>query len=287
MLYKIIAQKISACFLLLSIIVSCTKTTKGEINPAYQTTKKISYNGVSVQVIIDKPAGNEFDVLLVYHGTVIYDSEILLAAKNTLDSFKAILENKNMLVISVAYPEENLLFGDNFRECEAALLWLKNNASTELGIKINKVFLAGHSQGGYQVTRLNTVHPTNGVIASAPGPLNLVYRCQLEENGQLAPTPQCDLLRNYYGTTKINPDGYSKRSLLNFTNGQTSDILFIQGLNDSPIQMYSWPYFKADLLNCSSCKGVQFLEVPGQGHPALFNSSTAIATFNNFIKARL
>ena len=238
-------------------------------------------------MIIDKPAGNEFDVLLVYHGTVIYDSEILLAAKNTLDSFKAILENKNMLVISVAYPEENLLFGDNFRECEAALLWLKNNASTELGIKINKVFLAGHSQGGYQVTRLNTVHPTNGVIASAPGPLNLVYRCQLEENGQLAPTPQCDLLRNYYGTTKINPDGYSKRSLLNFTNGQTSDILFIQGLNDSPIQMYSWPYFKADLLNCSSCKGVQFLEVPGQGHPALFNSSTAIATFNNFIKARL
>lgn len=287
MLYKIIAQKISACFLLLSIIVSCTKTTKGEINPAYQTTKKITYNGVSVQVIIDKPAGNEFNVLLVYHGTVIYDSEILLAAKNTLDSFKAILENKNMLVISVAYPEENLLFGDNFRECEAALLWLKNNASTELGIKINKVFLAGHSQGGYQVTRLNTVHPTNGVIASAPGPLNLVYRCQLEENGQLAPTPQCDLLRNYYGTTKINPDGYSKRSLLNFTNGQTSDILFIQGLNDSPIQMYSWPYFKADLLNCSSCKGVQFLEVPGQGHPALFNSSTAIATFNNFIKARL
>lgn len=287
MLYKNISQKISACFLLLSIIISCTKTTKGEIIPAYQTTKKVTYNGVSVQVIIDKPAGSEFDVLLVYHGTVIYDSEILLAAKNTLDSFKAILENKNMLVISVAYPEENLLFGDNFRECEAALLWLKNNASTELGIKINKVFLAGHSQGGYQVTRLNTVHPTNGVIASAPGPLNLVYRCQLEENGQLAPTPQCDLLKNYYGTTKINPDGYSKRSLLNFTNGQTSDILFIQGLNDSPIQMYSWPYFKADLLNCGNCKGVQFLEVPGQGHPALFNSSTAIATFNNFIKARL
>lgn len=249
--------------------------------------KKVSYNGVSVNVIIDKPAGSEFDVLLVYHGTVIYDSEIILAAQNTLDSFKAILENKNMLIISVAYPEENLLFGDNFRECEAALLWLKNNAANELGIKVKKIFLAGHSQGGYQVTRLNTIHPTNGVIASAPGPLNLVYRCQLEENGQLAPSPQCDLLRNYYGTTKTNPDGYSKRSLLNFTKGQVSDILFVQGLNDSPIQMYSWPYFKADLLNCSSCKGVQFLEVAGQGHPALFNSSTAISTFNNFIKARL
>lgn len=287
MYYKKYIQKISIGFWMLSMMVACNKTSKGEISPAYQTTKKVSYNGVSVNVIIDKPAGNEFDVLMVYHGTVIYDSEILMAAKNTLDSFKAILDNKNMLVISVAYPEENLLFGDNFRECEAALLWLKNNAASELGIQLKKIFLAGHSQGGYQVTRLNTLHPTNGVIASAPGPLNLVYRCQLEENGQLAPTPQCDLLRNYYGTTKINPDGYSKRSLLNFTGGQTSDILFIQGLNDSPIQMYSWPYFKADLLNCSNCKGVQFVEVPGQGHPALFNSSTAMAAFNSFIKARL
>ncbi|MEI6581960.1 MAG: hypothetical protein WCO43_00090 [Chitinophagia bacterium] len=78
--------------------------------------------------------------MLVFHGTVNYDSEILLAAKNTLDSFKAILDNKNMMVISVAYPEENLLFGDNNRPCEAALLWLKNTAAAELGLKVKKIF---------------------------------------------------------------------------------------------------------------------------------------------------
>lgn len=76
----------------------------------------------------------------MFHGTVNYDSEILLAAKNTLDSFKAILDNKNMMVISVAYPEENLLFGDNNRPCEAALLWLKNTAAAELGLKVKKIF---------------------------------------------------------------------------------------------------------------------------------------------------
>jgi hypothetical protein len=277
----------TASFILLSLILGCKKSTQIEISPGYQTTKNVSYNGVSVNVIINKPAGNEFDVLLVFHGTVNFDSEVLLAAKNTLDSFKAILDNKNMMLISVAYPEENLLFGDNNRQCEAALLWLKNTAAAELGLKVKKIFLAGHSQGGYQVTRLNTLHPTNGVIASAPGPLNLVYRCQLEESGQQPASQQCSLLRNVYGTTTLNPNAYSNRSLLNFTNGLKSDMLFVQGLEDSPIQMYSWPFFKADLMKCTSCKNIQFLEVQREGHPALFKSAEAKKAFNTFITSRL
>jgi hypothetical protein len=277
----------TACFILLSLLLGCNKSTQGEISPPYQTTKNVSYNGVSVNVIIDKPAGNEFDVLLVFHGTVNYDSEVLLAAKNTLDSFKAILDNKNMMIISVAYPEENLLFGDNNRPCEAALLWLKNNAAAELGLKVKKIFLAGHSQGGYQVTRLNTLHPTNGVIASAPGPLNLVYRCQLEESGQQPATQQCTLLRNFYGTATQNPNAYSNRSLLNFTNGLKSDMLFVQGLEDSPIQMYSWPFFKADMMKCTTCKSIQFVEIQREGHPALFKSAEAKKAFNTFITSRL
>ena len=284
--YKILLQ-FSACFIWLFLLLGCNKSTKGEISPPYQTTKKVSYNGVTVDVVINKPAGNEFDVLLVFHGTVNFDSEVLLAAKNTLDSFKAILDNKNMMIISVAYPEENLLFGDNIRQCEAALLWLKNTAAAELGLKVKKIFLAGHSQGGYQVTRLNTMHPTNGVIASAPGPLNLVYRCKLEENGQLAPSQQCSILKNSYGITTLNPTAYANRSLLNFTSGFTSDILFVQGLEDSPIQMYSWPFFKADLMKCTSCKNIQFVEIPGLGHPALFISEQAKTVFNTFINSRL
>lgn len=284
--YKILLQ-FSACFIWLFLLLGCNKSTKGEISPAYQTTKTVSYNGISVGVVIDKPTGNELDVLLVFHGTVYFNSEILLAAKNTLDSFKAILNNKNMMIISVAYPEENLLFGDNIRQCEAAILWLKNNAAAELGIKVKKIFLAGHSQGGYHVTRLNTMHPTNGVIASAPGPLNLVYRCQLEENLQLVSTQQCTLLKNTYGTTSLNPTAYANRSLLNFTSGFTSDILFVQGLEDSPIQMYSWPFFKADLMNCTSCKGIQFVEIPAQGHSAIFKSAQAKSAFNTFINSRL
>ena len=271
--------------LLFIILFSCQKSDD-EIDTAYRITKNITYNNISVDVVIDKPINNEVDVLLVYHGTVMYDNKILEAANTTLDNFKRILNTNDMLIVSVAYPEENLIFGDNIQQSEAALMWVKHQANEELGITVKKIFLAGHSQGGYLVTRLNTMHATNGVIANGPGPLNLVYRCQLEENGQIPNGITCTLLKNTYGTTTSNASAYFERSLLNFTDGFKSDILFVQGLEDSPIQMYSWPVFKEEVINCTNCQNSQFLEVSGFGHTALFNSSEAKVAFNNFISSR-
>ncbi|WP_298393497.1 alpha/beta hydrolase fold domain-containing protein [Flavobacterium sp.] len=274
--------------ILLSLLfISCNKeNTTEQLTPtAYRITKSIAYNNVNVTVVIDKPAINEVDVLLVFHGTVIDDSNLLTAANNTLDKFKGILNRTDMMIVSVAYPQENVLLGDNIVQGEAALLWLKNKANQELGITVKKVFLGGHSQGGYMVTRLNTMHPTNGVIANAPGPLNLVYRCQLEENGQVQSGAVCTKLKNTYGTTTTNPNAYFQRSLLNFSNGFKSDILFVQGLNDSPIQMYSWPTFKQEVLNCTNCQNKQFVEIVGGEHGALFDSPIAKTEFNNFINS--
>lgn len=271
-------------------LFSCNKADNDndeKLEPAYKITKNIDYNGISVNLIIDKPEGNEFDVLMVFHGTVNTDDLILQAADNILNVFKDILDNKDLMIISVAYPEENLLFGDNIHHCEAALLWLKNNAKTEIGVIAKKIFLAGHSQGGYLVTRLNILHETNGVIANAPGPLNLLFRCGLEENGNAPNSQQCNLLRDYYGTTTTNPSAYTLRSLLNFTSGFKSDILFVQGLNDSQIQMYSWPKFKENLMSCNSCQKIEFLELQGFGHNSLFVSSQAILKFNEFLNSRL
>jgi hypothetical protein len=268
------------------LLFSCRKEETSPAPTAYRVTKSIVYNNIPVEVVIDKPAIKEVDVLLVYHGTVMFDNKILEAAKNTLDEFKNILDRKDMMIVSVAYPEENLLLGDNIVQCEAALLWVKHEANRALDISVKKIFIAGHSQGGYLVTRLNTMHQTDGVIANAPGPLNLVYRCQLEETGEIPSGIACTLLRNTYGTTAANPDAYFQRSLLNFTAGFKSDILFVQGLNDTPIQMYSWPVFKQDLQDCTNCQDIQILELPGLGHPALFNSAEARTVFNQFIDAR-
>jgi len=59
---------------------------------------------------------------------------------------------------SVAYPQQNRETGDGVREAEAALLWVKHEASRALGVTVGRIFQAGHSQGGYVVTRLNTMH---------------------------------------------------------------------------------------------------------------------------------
>lgn len=275
-------------FFLLSVIhfFSCANENTELSIDAYRETRTISYNNINVDVVIDKPALNEVDVLLVFHGTVLYDLNLMTAANTTLDKFKSVLDRNDIMIVSVAYPQENILLGDSIIQCEAALLWLKNNASQELGITLNKIFLAGHSQGGYMVTRLNTMHQTNGVIANAPGPLNLVYRCQLEENGQVQSSVICSNLMDLYGTTSNNPNAYFQRSLLNFTNDFKSDILFVQGLDDSPIQMYLWPTFKQDVLSCSTCQNRQFVEIPGGGHISLFESLTAKTEFNNFISSK-
>lgn len=268
--------------------LSCDKdnTTEQTSPVAYRITKSITYNSIDVDVIIDKPALKEVDVLITYHGTVQSDTNILPAAENTLNQFKNILNRQDMMLVSVAHPQLNILFGDNIVEAEAAFLWVKHKANQELGITVKKIFLAGHSQGGYLVTRLNTMHETNGVIANAPGPLNLVFRCQLEENGQIPASYVCDKLSTVYGTTSANSDAYYQRSLLNFTNGFKSDILFVQGLNDMAIQMNSWPTFKQDILNCTDCMNRQFVEITGAGHGALFESQTAKTEFNNFINSR-
>ncbi|MEY3321178.1 MAG: hypothetical protein RLZZ417_761 [Bacteroidota bacterium] len=273
-------------YLLIFFLFSCKKNNQVDYPTAERITKNISYNNINVDIIIDKPAINNLDVLIVFHGTIQYDSEKINAANTALNNFKSILDRKNMMIVSVAHPQENILFGDNIIQAEAALLWVKNKANQELGITVGKVFLAGHSQGGYLVTRLNIMHQTNGVIANSPGPLNLVYRCGLEENGQVQSTTTCLKLKNVYGLTPDNSSAYFDRSLLNFSNGFKSDILFIQGIDDSPIQLYSWPIFKEKVMTCTICQNSQFVEIPG-GHTALFTNTLAKTEFNNFINRRL
>lgn len=248
-----------------------------------QEIRRITYNNVSVDIVIDKPANYLTDVLIAFPGTVASDAEILPAARNILQRTKEITNRTDLMIVSVAYPQENRLLGDGIAEAEAALLWVKERSRKVLKKKVRKIFLIGHSQGGYMVTRLNTMHATDGVIANAPGPLNLVYRCGLEENGQIPQSAVCQLLRQTYGTTTANPTAYMERSLLNFTQNHRSDILFVQGLQDSPIQMASWSTFKQQITNCTNCQNRQFVEIANSGHTALFDTPEAQTAYNAFI----
>jgi hypothetical protein len=252
----------------------------------YRVTRTLEVDGVRVEAVIDRPANDVADALLLFHGSVIYDRLVLQAAEDTLETFRALLDRDDLLLVSVAFPEEGLLMGDNLAHAEAALLWVRRHAAEALGVTVQRVFLAGHSQGGYLVTRLNTLHAVDGVVANAPGPLDLVFRCRLEEDGRLEQSVPCGNLAAAYGSTTQDAAAYAARSLLSFTAGHRSDILFVQGLDDSPIQMRSWPIFRERMEACTDCRARTFLEVPGRGHPALFGSPEARRAFNEVLRAR-
>jgi hypothetical protein len=250
-----------------------------------QGIRTLTYGGVSVQVVIHLPSASVKDALVLYHPTVWFDDRTLPAAGNTLDTFKRLLPRDDMLLVSVAYPQQDREIGEGLREAEAALLWVKHEASRALGLSIGRVFIAGHSQGAYVVTRLNTLHQTDGVIANAPGPLDFEYRCLLEERGGAPGSQECGLMVSRYGPASANPAPYRRISLLSFTAAFKADALFVQGLGDSAIQMRSWPLFRQAVQGCTDCQRPVFLEVAG-GHDALFMSVEAREAFNQFIDQR-
>jgi hypothetical protein len=204
-------------FLLIFLFCACKKEEApldtNETAPRV-ITKTIQYNQVSVDVVIDQPAGDSLDVILVFHGTVDRDALILDAAKNTLSEFKKLLDRQDMMLISVAYPEEGLLFGDNIAHCEAALLWTRHLASEELGVTVKKIFLAGHSQGGYLATRLNTMHPTQGVNSQCSGAAKPAVPLSTGRKRIGSPKPGLHpaekSLRHYH---MASPEAYIARSL--------------------------------------------------------------------------
>lgn len=83
--------------------------------------------------------------------------------------------------------------------------------------------------------------------------------------------------------TSANSNAYRERSLLSFTDGFKSDILFVQGLLDAQIQLTSWPSFKQQVTQCTTCKDRQFFDVANYEHTALFDSPEAKVVYNNFL----
>jgi len=272
------------------VSMPCATESEGEQKNQENEEKEIHYNGVGVDVVIDIPdkgyTGNSTDVLVVYPGTVEDDSKTIDAAKKLLENTKNTIERDDLLLVSVAYPQEELLLGDNIREAEAALLWVKNEASQDLGVNIDDVYLLGHSQGGYLVTRLNTMHKTSGVIANAPGPINIVFTCRLNERGtgDMPASKACALLKEEYGSVLQNPGPYAARSLINFSSGYKSDILFVQGMQDKKIQTVLWPKFKEKVSQCAACSDYSFLEIEEGGHGAAFSSPEAKQAIDEFLK---
>jgi esterase/lipase len=226
-------------------------------------------------------------VLLVLHGTTWDNQKSLIAAKKIFIDTKKIIDNNinpDIFIISVAYPQEDMLVGDSIDYIENVYLWTIEKAEEELNLEIEDVYLFGHSLGGYYVTILNTMYETAGVIANAPGPLDLEKRCLIiEGNKQNEDEIACNSILDRYGSVEDNPQAYINRSLINYTSNHKSKILFIQGMNDKKIQLLSHEKFKTKFIIDNSMNKNSFIEIESFGHDAIFKSSSAIKELNQFL----
>ena len=238
--------------------------------PTYSGTTTLltaEYNSLPVRGYLYVPNTTEtnLNVVVLYHGTITSPITPLQAASNFL---QMTLENSrlnlgNNIILSVAYPQDaipgwtqaaaesvfpgivvdNLFFGDNIAYAEAALLWSKNllkDAPALSGKTINKLYTFGHSQGGSIVHKLNTRISVDGVIANAPGPIDLATRCLYHEvNNEVNPT--CKKLYDVYGSVQVDSTEYDEVSVKSFLTEPVSPVLYTQCFDDTASDFYGVP----------------------------------------------
>ena len=253
----------------------------------------VTYNGVPVRGYLYYPTssdvGSTLDVVVLYHGTITSAGVTPFDAASTFMSIALNkVDLKDKIIFSVAYPQDAIpdyiqnpelatqqfpgfnvdsYIGDNIGYAEAALLWVKNTLPAYLTANnipktINKVYTFGHSQGAYLVHRLNRLQTVDGVIANAPGPIDLLARCSGDQNtGNVS----CNKINIGLGSTLTNPDEYNGRSLKNFLSGTLSPTLFTQALDDTTGDEYGSPQVanmqnivQAGLSTCTDCASVTF-----------------------------
>lgn len=256
--------------------------------------------------------GSSLDVVALYHGTITGATTTPVGAAQV---FMDIAKNPtglnltDKIIFSVAYPQDaipawntnpslatnlfpglnysTLLFGDNIVYAEAALLWVKNNLNAYLatlgaGKTINKVFTFGHSQGGYLVNQLNTLHQVDGVISNAPGPIDLLDRCSLP--GEQTANLTCNKINNSLGSTTTNPTAYNTRSVKNYVTGTLSPILYTQALDDESYQVSKMQNILQPLMNaCANCSGIEFKYYATGGHDSFVTNTTQQQDIRNFL----
>lgn len=281
-----------------------------------------TYNNLPVRGYLYYPTtpnvGSNLDVIVLYHGTILSPGVTPFQSANTfIQIVRDNLKIKDKIIFSVAYPQDyipawqsnpslpalqfpgidypNFYFGDNIYHAEAALLWVKENlnsyfSSIGVGKSISKVYTFGHSQGAYLVHRLNTMHPVDGVISNAPGPIDLLTRCSGE---QQTDNPTCNKIRVGFGLTSVNPEAYVSRSLKSYLSGTLSKTLFTQALDDTtggtlvPQVANMQNIVQVGLSTCTNCQPVEFKYYNSGGHDAFVSNKILQQDIRDFVESSL
>lgn len=252
----------------------------------------ISYRDNTSKVYINKPASDSVDALILFHGTTESDEVSHTAAQKFSELGATIADGRDdLLTISVAYRETNVLIGDELPEAEAVLHWVQEQAATELGVAINKVYILGHSRGGYIAMRLNDLYEVDGVIANGPGPVDFYERCLAEEralkNGVVPADDKtaCQSMMQQFNKPSISPKEYQERSLLTHVSHQQSPLLIMLGENETGFSVDRMPELLKAIDDCGDvCAPYTYKEISNTGHWTFDNPETITTIQNLLIK---
>lgn len=242
----------------------------GDVLPGTTLTVSTTHavDGIArpVELVIHRPTGDleRPDVVVLFHGTIGDPSTTpRQAAEKLLGIVRDDVGLSDRVLVSVAYPQDaipiasqaefgdvaGLLFGDNLVYAQSALEWVRAElpswlATTGATGGIGRVFTLGHSQGGYLAHRLNARVSVDGVICNAPGPIDLLDRCRLDEQGPNG-NITCNKIEAALGPTSTHPEAYTKRSLLDELTGIRARTLFLQAMDDDEYQVQLMQKFEA------------------------------------------
>jgi hypothetical protein len=290
--------------------------TVDSINAVSGTTYIITetYSGTPVRGYLYVPTAgpSKLDVVVLMHGTI---DNAGITPLRAAQRFLSIAQNpdglnlNNRILFSVAYPQDSIpgwtqeqanslfpgitlstfYFGDNIAYVEAALLWAKNSINAYLtsqgtGKSRGKLFNFGHSQGAYLAHRLNRLHAVDGVICNAPGPIDLLVRCQTSEaqgNNNLT----CLKLNTAFGSTVVSPTTYSNLSLSAFMSGTLSTALYTQAEDDpNPVQVQNMKtILQPGMEACNTCATSIFNYYARGGHDAFVINTKLQQDIREFI----
>ena len=279
-----------------------------------------TYNNLPVRGFLYVPEvpSDTLNVVVLYHGTITSrGSTPVTASQKFLDIVRNPrgLNLGSYIIFSVAYPQDAIpgwtqaqaqalfpgldltgfILGDNLEYAEASLLWAKNALNNYLlennfTKQFDKIYTFGHSQGGLLVHRLNRLQEVDGVISNAPGPIDLLRRCQYSENYNNE-NVSCTRIREKFGSVTTGQEAYESVSMQSYLNETKSPTLFTQGLDDPGGEDWGFPQPEAmkdvvenGLKQCVGCAPSIFKYYSEGGHDAFANSAVVQRDIRFFLE---
>ena len=297
---------------LFQYITSTITSVQYGIAPSDGQTHNVGGTSYPVQGRLYVPtsvSSTSIDVVVVFHGTLADAPATTTIADASLTALNQFLDQNNLnvrdkIIFSAAYPQDNIslarnlnisgtgastfLLGDNLPYARAAVGWVQNSLNGYLATQgvtktIGNVFLFGHSQGGKLVAKINTLDTgIAGVIANAPGPIQLDQTCAADPSNT-----SCTKIAAIHGASSGDGSSpYNTIGLESYTSTHNAPILFTQALDDGTGggNQAAWlqDYFNA-IQGISSNATSTLTTVATGGHAAFTTDATLQAAIRTFL----